>query len=164
MNAAPSKLWNMKGAVRQLKELRRAISCNKQSHKVWWKSTVAQKLARVSCKDRPAACSFGLIWFWWTVRTHARRIMFCFRSILEPMCNFSLLYTVLKISSISYPYQCHFAPSAQKGMGREKYNELNFHIVVAHQLKNHMHSCATRTKYSMKSACYNVSQNLWKHQ
>ena len=26
----------------------------------------------------------------------------------------------LKISSISYPYRCLFAPSAQKGMGREK--------------------------------------------
>ena len=42
------------------------------------------------------------------------------RSIFEPTCIFSLLYTVPKISSISYPYQCLFAPSAQKGMGREK--------------------------------------------
>ena len=43
-----------------------------------------------------------------------------FRSIFDPTCIFSLLYTVPKISSISYPYQCLFAPSAQKGMGREK--------------------------------------------
>ena len=41
-------------------------------------------------------------------------------SILEPTCIFSLLYTAIKISSISYPYQCLFAPSVQKGMGREK--------------------------------------------
>ena len=32
----------------------------------------------------------------------------------------SAQYTVPKILSISYPYQCLFAPSAQKGMGREK--------------------------------------------
>ena len=31
----------MKGTVRRLKELRHAISCNKQLHKVWWRSTVA---------------------------------------------------------------------------------------------------------------------------
>ena len=43
-----------------------------------------------------------------------------FRSISEPTCIFSLPYTVLKISSISYPYQCLFVPSAQEGMGREK--------------------------------------------
>ena len=41
-------------------------------------------------------------------------------SIFEPTCIFSLLYTVSKVSSISYPYQCLFAPSVQKGMGREK--------------------------------------------
>ena len=38
----------------------------------------------------------------------------------EPSFIFSLLYTVPKISSISYPYQCLVAPSAQKGLGREK--------------------------------------------
>ena len=43
-----------------------------------------------------------------------------FRSIFEPTCISSLQYTVLKISSISYPYQCLFVPSAPKGMGREK--------------------------------------------
>ena len=53
---------------------------------------------------------------WWT----ARRFDFCFRSISKPTCIFSLLYTVIEISSISYPYQCLFAPLAQKGMGREK--------------------------------------------
>ena len=43
-----------------------------------------------------------------------------FRSIFEPTCIYSQPYTVLKISSISYPYQCLFVPSAPKGMGREK--------------------------------------------
>ena len=56
-------------------------------------------------------------------RTHAESFS-VFRSILEPTCNFSLLYTVIKISSISYPYQCLFAHSAQKGMGREKIGEV----------------------------------------
>ena len=42
------------------------------------------------------------------------------RSIFELECIFKLLYTVPKISSISYPYQCLFVPSAQKRMGREK--------------------------------------------
>ena len=42
------------------------------------------------------------------------------RSIFEPTYIFSLIYTVPKIWSISYPYQCLFAPSAQEGMRQEK--------------------------------------------
>ena len=39
---------------------------------------------------------------------------------LNPRENFSLLYSVPEISSISCPYQCLFAPSTQKrhGMGK----------------------------------------------
>ena len=48
------------------------------------------------------------------------RIQFLFSVDLEPTCIFSLLYTPLKISLISCPYQCLFVPLAQKGMGREK--------------------------------------------
>ena len=64
-------------------------------------------------------------------RTHAESFS-VFRSILEPTCNFSLLYTVNKISSNSYPYQCLFVPSAPKGMGREKIKNGE----VCHQYSN----------------------------
>ena len=103
----------MKGAVCRLKEWRHAISCNKQLHKLWWRSTVATKLAcirAVYCVIQgSAACSYSLIWFWWA----ACRFNSVSSRVWSP--HVFSLYTVIKISSISYPYQCLFAPSAQKG-------------------------------------------------
>ena len=48
----------------------------------------------------------------------------------EPTCISSLQYSVLKISSISYPYQCLFVPSTPKGMGREKIHVLSTELKV----------------------------------
>ena len=59
------------------------------------------------------------------IRTTVGECAQIFRSIFEPTCIYSLLYTVLKISLISYPYRCLFEPSAQKGIGREKIYNLN---------------------------------------
>ena len=59
-----------------------------------------------------------------------------FRSISEPTCISSLQYSVLKISSISYPYQCLFVPSAQEGMGREK---MSHTIRVKREIKSMNH-------------------------
>ena len=62
-------------------------------------------------------------------RTHAHGFNFCFRSILEPTCIFSLLYTVLKISSISYPYQCLFAFGAKRnGTGKNSSEKIYFRV------------------------------------
>ena len=73
----------------------------------------------MSCKDRQLAAvayyDFGEL----RTCTHAESFS-DYRSILEPTCNFGLLYTVFKISSISYPYQCLFAPSAQKAWDGKK--------------------------------------------
>ena len=68
----------------------------------------------MSCKDRQLAAvayyDFGEL----RTCTHAESFS-DFRSISEPTCYFGLLYTVFKISSISYPYQCLFAPKAWDG-------------------------------------------------
>ena len=49
------------------------------------------------------------------------------RSNFEPMCIFSLLYTVRKILSITYPYQYLFAPKTQKDMARKKIMKRQHH-------------------------------------
>ena len=54
------------------------------------------------------------------------------RSNFEPTYTFSLLYTVTKISSISYPYQCLFAPSAQKKAWDRKKSRSGFAVIGQH--------------------------------
>ena len=63
-------------------------------------------------------------------------------STSEPTCIFSLLYTVLKISPISYPYRCFFVPSAQKIMGREKI--LNYRAPENNSTAPHSKTLATQ--------------------
>ena len=40
------------------------------------------------------------------------------------------VYTVLKISPVCYPYQCLFAPSVQKGMGKISSNSTDFGLLI----------------------------------
>ena len=57
-------------------------------------------------------------------------------SRLISRCIFSLLYTVPKISSISYPYQCLLAPSAQRhGTGKIRVLCLTCTFLVAFWLR-----------------------------
>jgi hypothetical protein len=69
-------------------------------------------------------------------RTHARKRT---RSIFELTCNFSLLYTILKISSIVNPLKPLFADSTQKGIRPGKNQSAECSVVRATLLLDTTH-------------------------